>query len=125
MLAKGPPWTIAAVFSVVCTRLGCIASFKSTVIAPAIPRSLTVSGLSSYVYPKRILPIRRLRSSRSVARHRIAIISDAGVMSKPLSAGSPLAEPPRPVTMLRRLLSLTSSTRFHLTSLSARPVFLL
>jgi len=35
ILAKGPPWTKAGLFSSVCTRLGCIASFKSTVIAPS------------------------------------------------------------------------------------------
>src|SRR6266849_5338173 len=37
---------------------------------------------------------RCLRSSRSLARQKIAITSDATVMSKPSSRGKPLATPP-------------------------------
>ena len=46
------------------------------------------------------------------------MISEAGVMSNPVSVGMPFAEPPSPVTMLRKLRSFTSSTRFHLISFS-------
>ena len=47
MFANGPPWTKAGVPSVVWTRLGWMASFRSTVIAPATPRSFTVKGVPS------------------------------------------------------------------------------
>ena len=122
MLANGPPCTKAAVFSVVCTKLGERASRNNTVIAPATPRSLTVNGLPSTVYPRSIFSMRRRKSSSSFARHRIAIISEAGVMSNPDSRTMPLALPPIPVTMSRRPRSLTSSTRFHNTSRKANPL---
>ena len=60
--------------------------------------------------------MRRFRSSRSEARQRMAMISEAGVMSNPVSVGMPFAGPPKPDTMLRRLRSFTSRTRFHLIS---------
>ena len=98
MLANGPPCTKAAVFSVVCTRLGLTASLSNTVMAPAMPRSLTVNGSPSVVYARVMFSIRRRRSSRFSARHSIAISSEAGVMSKPDSCVTPLVAPFSPVT---------------------------
>ena len=42
-----------------------------------------------------------LRSVRSFARHKMAMISEATVMSKPLSRGMPLVGPPRPTMVCR------------------------
>ena len=99
MLANGPPCTKAAVFSVVCTRLGLRASRSRTVMEPATPRSLTVKGLPSEVKPSRMFSMRRRRSASSVARQRMAMISEAGVMSNADSRTTPLVLAPRPVTM--------------------------
>src|SRR4029434_9999874 len=48
-----------------------------------------------------MLPRRRVRSCRSVERQKIAITSEATVMSKPSSRGKPLEMPPSEDTMLR------------------------
>ena len=58
----------------------------------------------------------------SVARQRMAMISEAGVMSKPDSVTMPLPAGPRPVTIWRRLRSFTSSTRFHNTCFNGATV---
>ena len=47
MLANGPPWMIARLFSSVCTRLGASASRSSAVMAPCALRSLAVTALPS------------------------------------------------------------------------------
>ncbi len=44
ILANGPAWTSAGVFSSVWKRLGLMASFISTVIAPAAFKSSAVTG---------------------------------------------------------------------------------
>ena len=44
MLANGPPWMNAGVDSVVCTRLGMIASFKIAAIEPVTPIALASTG---------------------------------------------------------------------------------
>ena len=124
MLAKGPPCTKAAVCSVVWTRFGERASSSNAVMAPPTPRSFTVKGLSSVVYPSVMFSMRLRRSSSSVARHSIAIISDAGVMSKPVSLTIPLALPPSPVTTSLNPRSLMSSTRFHRISFKENPLSL-
>ena len=49
----------------------------------------------------------------SVARHRIAITSLAGVMLKPSCRGMPLPVPPSPMVMSRSARSFMSITRFH------------
>jgi len=121
MLANGPPCTKAAVFSVVCTKLGCNASLSSTVMAPATPKSFTVKGLLSYVKPKMMFSMRRRRSCTSFDKQRIAMISDAGVMSKPDSWVMPLLLGPKPTTMLRSERSFTSSTLRHKISFSPKP----
>ena len=43
------------------------------------------------------------------------MISEAAVMVKPVSCGTPLAGPPRPVTTRRRERSLTSTQRCQVT----------
>ena len=62
-------------------------------------RSFTVNGRPSVVKPSRMFSMRRRRSSKSFDRHRMAMISEAGVMSNPDSLTTPLVLAPRPVTM--------------------------
>ena len=57
----------------------------------------------------------------SVASARIAITSEAAVMSKPVWRVTPSTRPPRPMTMLRSARSLTSSTRRQVMSCRSRP----
>jgi hypothetical protein len=49
ILAKGPPWINAGLFSNVCTRFGLIAFFSNTAIAPFAFRSAAVIGFQSRV----------------------------------------------------------------------------
>src|ERR1700754_4310195 len=56
-----------------------------------------------------MLPSRVLRSSRSLARQKIAITSEATVMSKPSSRGKPLATPPSEETIWRRVMEEVAS----------------
>ena len=60
-----------------------------------------------------IRPSRAFRSVRLSARQRTAMISEATVMSKPSSRGTPLTLPPRPHTMLRSWRSFMSTQRFQ------------
>ena len=113
MFAKGPPCTNTGVPSSVCTKLGLHASFKRAAIAPSACKSCAVMGSSSYVYPTTILPKRSFKSVMLVARQNIAITSDATVISKPSSRGTPFALPPKPQTMWRSCLSFMSTTRFQ------------
>ena len=71
-----------------------------------------------------IAPRRRSRSSRSAARHRIAITSEATVMSKPDSRGKPLATPPSEQTTCLSARSFMSMTRRQVTrrGIDAEPV---
>ena len=57
--------------------------------------------------------MRLRKSSNPVLKQRIAMISEAGVISNPVSEGMPLADPPIPVLIMRKLRSLTSSTLRH------------
>ena len=98
-----------------------IVAFNNTVMAPATPKSFTVKGWSSYVKPNRMFSIRRRRSLTSLERQRIAIISEAGVISKPDSWVIPLDLGPRPTTMLRNERSFTSSTLRQRISFNPKP----
>ena len=49
MLANGPPWMKAGLFSSVCTRFGASASFSSAAIAPCALMSRARIGLWSRV----------------------------------------------------------------------------
>ena len=97
MLAKGPPWTKAGVPSKVCTRFGLRASRSSTVSAPATFSSPAAMNVPSARSPTIIRARRALRSARSEARQSTAMISEATVISKPDSRGTPCAGPPRPM----------------------------
>ena len=81
MLANGPAWTNASVFSVVCMMLGLIASFIIAVIAPATRRSSAVICLPSGVSATTIRPSRLRMSCRSVESPSIAMTSLAAAMS--------------------------------------------
>ena len=58
---------------------------------------------------------RRRRSSCPSARQRAAITSEAGVMSNPVSRGTPSSTPPRPMTTWRSARSFMSMTRRQVT----------
>ena len=62
-----------------------------------------------------------LRSVKSSDRHKMAMISDAAVISKPVSLGTPDVVPPNPTTMFLKALSFISITRFHVTWRAAMP----
>ena len=57
-----------------------------------------------------ILPSLVFKSLIEVARQKMAIISEATVISKPSSRGKPLALPPKPKTMFLTALSFISTT---------------
>jgi hypothetical protein len=122
MLAKGPQCTKAGLPASVCIKLGMMASLSRTVIAPATFKSSAVMGVGIFLPPIKLLrrlvpmmmrPIRSRRSARSLHMASAAMISEATVMSKPASRGTPSLTVPRPVMMLRSAASLTSTTRRH------------
>ncbi len=114
MFANGPQWTQAGPPSSVWRRFGLIASRRSTVIAPATPRSSVVTALPSRFVATTIRPRRARRSNRSFERARIAITSEATVMTYSLSRGIPFSLPPRPMITRRIARSLMSTTRGQL-----------
>ena len=89
MLANGPPCTSAGVPSSVCTRLGCSASRSSAVIAGAAPSWAAVTTSPSQVRPTITRLRRSSRSPSDRARQKIAIVSEATVMSKLSSRARP------------------------------------
>ena len=111
MFANGPQCTNAGWPSSVCTRFGMIASLSRTAIEPAQPICSAVTGSPARLYATVIAPSRWRRSGRSRASARIAMTSEAAVMSKPVSRGEPFVAPPRPVMMLRRPRSFMSTQR--------------
>ncbi|EJW94714.1 hypothetical protein EVA_17179 [gut metagenome] len=64
---------------------------------------------------------RRRKSSMLVDRHKMAINSEAGVMSKPDCRATPFVSGPKPVTTFRNERSFTSNTRFQTISFKANP----
>ena len=114
MFANGPPWTSAGVPSSVCTRLGSRASCSSASMAPVAPSWSARTGSPS---PGERRPGCGRGASagrrRPSARHSIAITSDAAVMSKPVSRGTPWAGPPSPTITWRSARSFMSITRRH------------
>mmetsp|Transcript_71767 Transcript_71767/g.226743 ORF Transcript_71767/g.226743 Transcript_71767/m.226743 type:complete len:213 (-) Transcript_71767:643-1281(-) len=120
MLAKGPACTSTGVSSRVCMRVGWMASFMSTVSAPPMPRSSASMGSPALEMPTTMRP-RRSRMSRSeVVRASTAMISDATVMSKPVSRVMPFSVAFCPMVILRRKRSLVSSPRRHRISPKSR-----
>ena len=82
MFANGPPCTRAMLCSRVWMMFGLMASFRSAAMEPTACRSAAVTGLPSTSYATMMRARRFLRSSMSSARQRIAMISDATVMTK-------------------------------------------
>ena len=111
MLAKGPPCTSAGVPSMVCTRFGLMASFKSAAIAPCACRSRTYTGSPRRFQATIIAPRRSFRSARSRARQKAAMTSLATVMSKPSGRRVPSTVLPRPLMMWRSWRSFISTAR--------------
>ena len=114
MLANGPPWMNTGLFSSVWTRFGLSASFDRAAIAPWALRSRAKMGvLSSRLQPTRMLPNRSRSSLMELDRHRIAMTSEAAMMSKPSWRGKPLGSPPKATTTSRKARSFISMTRFQ------------
>mmetsp|Transcript_59553 Transcript_59553/g.159574 ORF Transcript_59553/g.159574 Transcript_59553/m.159574 type:complete len:228 (-) Transcript_59553:672-1355(-) len=119
MFAKGPACTRAGVPSTVWKVLGWSASIISTVSAPVMPKSSAVRGSPFFEKQQIILPRRARRSFKSVARARIAMISELTVIAKEdsrLNCLSSLFENSlglRPISTFRKYLSLQSVTRRH------------
>ena len=81
------------------------------VIAPWIFKSLTKTGRSSGVYATIMFPIRCFKSSRLVAKQRIAMISEATVILNPSLRSIPLTCEPCPIVMSRKVRSFKSKQR--------------
>ena len=62
-----------------------------------------------------IFPNLLLRSAKSLDRQRMAIISEAAVISNPVSLGIPDVGPPSPTTIFLSERSFISITRFQVT----------
>ena len=90
-----------------------MAKRRRDIIEPTAPTSSAVTGLFTVLKPTTMRPRRARRSSRLPDRARIAIISEAVTMSKPVSRSGALIGPPMPVTMLLRERSSISRTRRH------------
>ena len=93
-------------------------------MAPSAFTALARTGSRSRVSPTTILPSRARSSSRLRERQKIAITSEATVMSKPSSRGKPLATPPSDETTLRKARSFMSTTRRQLTRRGSMPALL-
>ena len=115
IFANGPPCTIAGVCSNVCTKFGFKASFNRTVKLPSAFKSLAVTGLFSSLYPITIFPNLLFKSFISVAKHSIAIISDATVILNPSSLGTIFFSPDSPHSIFLNCLSFKSRHLFHIT----------
>ena len=87
MFPNGPQWTNAGPPSRVWSRFGLRASRRRTVIAPATLRSSAVIGVPSRVVASTTRPRRARRSCRSEASARIAMTSDATVITNWVSRG--------------------------------------
>ena len=122
MLANGPPWTNAGVFSSVCTRLGASASRSSTVIAPCASRSrardrLLVARVADDDVAEPLLQVlqRRRRGRRSPSPRR-----RRRCRSRP-GAGSRWRCRRAPTVMSRSARSFMSSTRFQVMRRTSMP----
>ena len=82
---------------------------------PSAFKSLAYTGLPFLLYPIIILPNRSFKSFISFDKHKIAIISDATVISNPSSLGTILLSPDNPVLTFRNCLSFKSIHLFHVT----------
>ena len=114
-MANGPPCINAGVCSKLCTKFGFIASFNKTAIAPSAFKSLANIGFCFLLYPIIMFPNLFFKSFISVAKHKIAITSEATVMSKLSSLGTILLSPDNPVVTFLNCLSFKSMHLFHTT----------
>jgi len=101
------------VCSSVCTKLGFIASFKSTVKLPSAFKSFAVIGLFSSLYPIIIFPNLLFKSVISFDKQSIAIISDATVILNPSILGTTFFSSERPVFTTLNCLSFKSKHLFQ------------
>mmetsp|Transcript_15270 Transcript_15270/g.50138 ORF Transcript_15270/g.50138 Transcript_15270/m.50138 type:complete len:387 (+) Transcript_15270:537-1697(+) len=113
MFANGPACTKTGVPSRVCISVGLIASRIRAVSAPVIPKSSAVTGAPSKSGATTIDPSRRSMSFMPVVIARTAMISDATVMSNPVSLEWPFSVGFCPIVILRRNRSFMSTTRRH------------
>mmetsp|Transcript_13111 Transcript_13111/g.52286 ORF Transcript_13111/g.52286 Transcript_13111/m.52286 type:complete len:272 (+) Transcript_13111:631-1446(+) len=123
MFANGPACTNTGVSSIVCSSVGMMVSFMSTVRAPPTPRSSAVMGLPSLERATTMSPRRRRMSAREVVRARTAMISLATVMSNCVTRSFPFSVALCPIVIFLRYLSLVSTTLLKvivLASMSSR-----
>ena len=92
-----------------------MASLSKTAILPSAFRSLANIGLLSFLYPTIILPSLLFKSIISLDKHRIAITSDATVISNLSILGTRPFSPERPVLTTLNWRSLRSRQRFQTT----------
>src|ERR671918_1144939 len=121
MLPNGPLWRRAGRPSIVWTRFGRIACRSSTAMAPATRRSSAVTGSPPAASPTTIRPRRARRSCTPEVMARMAMTSEAAVITKPVSRGTPWALPPSPTMMWRSARSLRSRARGQVTVRGSMP----
>ena len=115
MFAKGPPCIKQGVCSKVCTKFGFIASFNKTAILPSAFKSLAYTGSPFLLYPITIFPTLFFKSFKSFDKHKIAIISEATVISNESSRGCIFFSPDKPVWTFLNCLSFKSTHLFQIT----------
>ena len=96
---------------------------QSTDIGPAAFNSEARMGFLSRLCPTIICPKRRCKSAISVAKQKIAMTSEATVISKPSSRGKPFDTPPNDETICRKERSFMSIARRHDIRRVSRPSF--
>ena len=112
MLANGPACTNAGVPSSVCIRLGLMASFISTVSAPAQPRSSAVTG-SPCLFERHhhaAQPLAHVVEAGRQRQDRHDLAGDRDVKAG-LAASRPFSCGPSPIVISRSMRSLMSTTR--------------
>mmetsp|Transcript_7833 Transcript_7833/g.25103 ORF Transcript_7833/g.25103 Transcript_7833/m.25103 type:complete len:341 (-) Transcript_7833:461-1483(-) len=114
MLAKGPACTRTGVPSSVCIIVGLIASFMSTVMAPAAPMSSAVTGSPDLDVATTMRPMRFRMSCSDDVSARMAMTSDATAMSKLVERVRPFSVGAWPMVTPRSERSFVSMTRYQL-----------
>lgn len=110
MLANGPVCTKIGEPSRDCSKVGSTASLRSTITAPVTPMSSVVTGLPSLSNATTILLSLSLRSFKSVAKAKTAIISLATEIEKLVSRVRPFSVGDCPIVIFRKNLSFKSTT---------------
>ena len=120
MFANGPPCRNAGTPSMLCTRFGIKASRSNAMSAPVTRNSFAKTGSPSGVKPVTMRSSRARRSARFSLKQRIAMTSEAAVMSNPVlrSVGLPVL-----VRRWRSARSFMSMTRFQSTPSGFRRQF--